>query len=130
MLGRSLDTRGDGARGVVADGPVRDIDEARALDFPIFARSTTSFTARGRVVEQSMGEPVSIGGCTVRTGDYVVADNSAAIFISPDDIDRVLEKAEAIVEREQAMIRAIEAGTPIGEVMGGAYEHMLAEPGR
>ena len=73
---------------------------------------------------------MSIGGCTVRTGDYVIADNSAVIFITPADIDRVLEKAESIAAKEQAMIRAIEGGTPIGDVMGGAYEHMLAEPGR
>jgi len=37
----------------------------------------------------------------------------------------VLETAEAIVTREAAMAKAILAGTPIGQVMGGAYEHML-----
>ncbi|MFO1401588.1 MAG: hypothetical protein U1F30_10340 [Steroidobacteraceae bacterium] len=37
--------------GVVADGPVRDIDEARALGFPVFTRALTARTARGRVVE-------------------------------------------------------------------------------
>ncbi|MEZ5708770.1 MAG: RraA family protein [Blastomonas sp.] len=114
-------------RGVVADGPVRDIDEARDLGFPIFASRTTSFTARGRIVDQGTNIPVSIGGVTVNPGDYIVADNSATIIISPDNIDRVLKAAEAIVAREQAMIRAIEAGTPIGEVMGGNYEHMLSE---
>jgi hypothetical protein len=37
----------------------------------------------------------------------------------------VLEAAEAIVAKEAAMAKAILAGTPIAEVMGGAYEHML-----
>jgi hypothetical protein len=30
-----------------------------------------------------------------------------------------------IVAREAAMAKAILAGTPIGQVMGGNYEHML-----
>ena len=111
--------------GVVADGPVRDIDEARGYDFPIFTNRTTSFTARGRVVEKATNEPVQIGGLTVNAGDYVAADNSAVIFISPDRIAAVLDAAEEIVAREAAMAKAILTGTPISEVMGGNYEHML-----
>ncbi|MGD9810451.1 MAG: RraA family protein [Sphingobium sp.] len=117
-----------GIRGVVADGPVRDIDEARDLGFPIFTNRTTSFTARGRVVDQGTNIDIRIGSVTVSRGDFLVADNSATIFIKPADVERVLVAAEAIAAREAAMIRAIEAGTPIGEVMGGAYEHMLSEP--
>ena len=37
----------------------------------------------------------------------------------------VLETAEAIVAKEAAMAKAILSGTPIGQVMGGQYEHML-----
>ncbi|MBC2777056.1 RraA family protein [Parasphingopyxis marina] len=124
-------TRGalvQGVRGVVADGPVRDIDEARELNFPIFTNRTTSFTARGRVVDQGTNLDIAVGSATVSPGDFVVADNSAVIFIKPDDVERVLVAAEAIAAREAAMVAAIEAGTPIGEVMSGAYEHMLSEP--
>ena len=35
---------------------VRDLDESRQLDFPVFARSITGRTARGRIVEVSTGE--------------------------------------------------------------------------
>jgi len=116
-----------GVAGVVADGPVRDIDEARGLDFPIFTNRLTCLTARGRVVEKETNGPVTIGGRRVEPGDYVVADNSATIFIKPADVDRVLEAAEAIAARESAMASAIRAGTPISAVMGGNYEHMLTE---
>ena len=116
-----------GFAGVIADGPVRDIDEARGLGFPIFTNKTTSFTARGRVVEVGNQVPVAIGDQMVEAGDFIVADTSAVIIIRPADIDRVLETAEMIVTREQAMARAIQAGTPISEVMGGNYEHMLTE---
>ncbi len=121
----SLGAKVRGVAGVVADGPVRDIDEAIGYDFPIFSSSLTSFTARGRVVEKGTNIPVQIGALQVQGGDYVLADRSASIFISPDRIDAVLEAAETIVAKEALMAKAILAGTPIGEVMGGAYEHML-----
>jgi 4-hydroxy-4-methyl-2-oxoglutarate aldolase len=119
-----------GVAGVVADGPIRDLDEARGYAFPIFGNATTSLTARGRVVEKETNGPVVIGGVRVEGGYYVLADESGVIFIPPHDIDRVLEASEAIVSREAAMAKAILAGTPISEVMGGAYEHMLSEGGR
>jgi regulator of RNase E activity RraA len=114
-----------GVAGVVADGPVRDIDEAKGLDFPVFARSCTARTARGRVVELASNEAVEIGAVTVNPGDYVIADGSGVAFIKPQDIERVLEAAEFIAAREAAMAQALRAGRPITEVMGANYEHML-----
>jgi 4-hydroxy-4-methyl-2-oxoglutarate aldolase len=114
-----------GVAGVVADGPVRDIDEARMYDFPIFTRALTATTARGRVVERSTNAPVIAWGVTVNPGDYVIADASAVIFIAAADIDRVLEVAESIAAREANMAKAILAGVPISKVMGGDYETML-----
>lgn len=119
-----------GVAGVVADGPLRDVDEAIAYEFPIYSRSLTSRTARTRVVELGTQVPVTIGAAiggevVVNPGDYVLADRSAVIFISPEHIERVLEAAEMIVAKEAAMAKAILSGTPMGEVMGGNYEHML-----
>lgn len=121
----TLGARVHGVAGVVADGPLRDVDEAIAYEFPVFSRSLTSFTARGRVVEKGTHVPVQIGALTVQPGDYVLADRSAVLFIAEADIERVLDAAEMIVAREAAMAKAILAGTPIGQVMGGNYEHML-----
>ena len=123
----SLGAKARGVEGVIADGPVRDIDEAIEMGFAVFSRGLTSFTARGRVVEKGTDVPVRIGEVTVRPGDYVVADRSATIFIAAADIERVLQAAETIVAKEAAMAKAILAGTPISEVMGGHYEHMLKD---
>ena len=114
-----------GVAGVVADGPVRDIDEARMHGFPIFTHAVTAMTARGRVVERATNAPVSLWGITVNPGDYVIADASAVIFISASDIERVLDVAESIAAREAHMAKAILAGVPISKVMGGDYETML-----
>lgn len=116
-----------GVAGVVADGPLRDVDEAIAYAFPIFSRSLTALTARGRVVELGTQVPVQVGSVQVAPGDYVLADRSAVIFIAQADIERVLDTAETIAAREAAMAKAILAGTPMSQVMGGNYEHMLKE---
>jgi len=121
-----------GIAGVVADGPLRDVDEAIAYEFPIYSRSLTSRTARGRVVELGTQVPVTIGAeqggqVTVQPGDYLLVDRSAVIVIAAADIERVLDAAETIVAKEAAMAKAILSGTPIGAVMGGNYEHMLEQ---
>ena len=116
-----------GVAGVIADGPVRDIDDARALQFPIFTRTLTAKTARGRIVELGTNVPIMFDGVAVNPGDYALADSSAVIFIAAADIGRVLDTAEVIAAKESAMANALRAGEPIGTVMGGDYEHMLRD---
>ena len=114
-----------GIAGTISDGLVRDVDEAIDLGYPVFARGTTCLTARGRVAEMETGGPITVGQVRVAPGDYVVADRSAVIFIPETSIAAVLEQAETIAAKEATMAGAIRAGTPIGRVMGGDYEHML-----
>lgn len=136
-------------RGVIADGPLRDVDEAIAHEFPIYSRSLTARTARARVVELGVQVPVCLGdagdarsrdsetgaspaACVnsvmVHPGDYLLADRSAVIVIAAAQIDAVLDAAEMIVAKEAAMAKAILTGMPISQVMGGNYEHMLRAP--
>ena len=114
-----------GVSGVIADGPVRDIDEARTYDLPIFSRSVTARTARGRVEEVSVNEPVCIDGITVQASDWVIADGSGVVFIPADRALEVVEAAERIAAREAAMAKDLLAGRPVPQVMGKDYEHML-----
>jgi regulator of RNase E activity RraA len=121
----SLGAKLRGVAGVIADGPVRDVDEARDMDFPVFGRSGTARTARNRIAEEATDVPVTIGDITVSPGDYALADSSAVVFVAAADIERVLEAAESIAAREAAMAKALREGKPIGEVMGANYENML-----
>jgi 4-hydroxy-4-methyl-2-oxoglutarate aldolase len=121
----SLGAKVKGIAGVVSHGPVRDIDQAIEMGFPIFASAYTSRTARGRIVELGTNVPITIGDVAVAPADYVVADRSAVIFIAAAEIERVLATAERIAAKEDAMAKDIRAGTPIGTVMGANYEHML-----
>jgi 4-hydroxy-4-methyl-2-oxoglutarate aldolase len=114
-----------GVAGVIVEGPARDIDDCRKLDFPVFAREHTARTARGRIVEVATNETVRVDEVPVSPGDYVVADASAVVFVSQREILRVLEAAEGIVAREEAMAENLRKGMPISQVMGTNYETML-----
>jgi regulator of RNase E activity RraA len=121
----SLAAKLRGIAGAIVDGPARDIDESRELDFPVFARSLTCHTARGRLIQVSTNQTIRVGDVSVSLGDYVVADGSAVVFIAQEEILRVLETAEAIVAREKTMAEALRSGTPVSQVMGSDYERML-----
>jgi regulator of RNase E activity RraA len=114
-----------GLSGVIVDGPARDADESRDVDFPVFARSATPFTARGRVAELNWDNKIDIGGVTVNPGDFVLADGSGVVFVPQEYIGSVLDKAEEIQSKEMAMTAAVKSGKLVSEVMGGNYESML-----
>jgi regulator of RNase E activity RraA len=124
----SLGAKLRGIAGVVVDGPVRDIDEARQYDLPVFCTALTARTARGRVAEAGTNIPVTIRDHVVEPGDYLIADNSAVVFIAAARIEQVLDAAEQIAAREAAMAKALQAGRPVTEVMGANYENMLSNP--
>lgn len=121
----TLGAKVKGIAGVVVDGPVRDIDEARSYGFPVYCRALTAKTARNRVAEIQCNGPVSIGGVSVQPGDYVIADASGVAFVPAAQAEQVLSTAEHIAGREAAMAKALLQGKPITEVMGADYEHML-----
>ncbi len=114
-----------GVRGVIMEGPARDVDEYEDIGFPVFSRYTTARTARGRVWEQDFGVPVQVGDTTVNPGDYVIADGSGVVFIPAARIEEILKTAEMIAKKERLMTQDVLAGKPVSVVMGTNYETML-----
>jgi 4-hydroxy-4-methyl-2-oxoglutarate aldolase len=121
----SLGAKVRGVAGVISDGPLRDADEARELDFPVYSRSTTARTARGRVAEAATDVAVEVGEVTVRPGDYAIADSSGVAFLPAAEAARIVAEAETIAAREGAMAKALLKGQRITEVMGTNYEKMI-----
>ena len=124
ILSTAAKTRG--VAGVIIDGASRDVDEAKGLGLPLFARAAVPLTARGRIVEESANEVIEIGGVSLAPGDYIIADNSGVVVVPQDRVAEVVPEAENIVAREQAMAADVMAGKSVVEVMGINYEQMLA----
>jgi len=115
-----------GVSGVVVDGAARDIDACKEFEFPVYARGTVPITARGRIMEESFNEVVRIGDIQVRPGDIVMADINGVVIIQVERLEEVLEAAEEILKKEEAMVTELRKGVPILEVdQKYAYESML-----
>ncbi len=122
----SMAAKMKGISGVVVDGAARDIDACKEFGFPVYARGTVPITARGRIMEESFNEVIRVGDVQVRPGDIVMADINGVVIIPVEKLDEVLEAAEEILQKEEAMVEELRRGIPILEVdQKYAYEAML-----
>ena len=122
----ALSAKLKGLSGVVIDGASRDIDEARELEFPVYARGAVPMTARGRVVQESYNQEIQFAGVQCHPGDLVLADGSGVIIIPKEKESEVVAAAEAIYAKEQEMAAGIRkgySGLEMLEKLG--YEQML-----
>jgi regulator of RNase E activity RraA len=122
LLSRAAMVRG--IPGVIVDGLCRDIDESRELGFTVFARGVIPTTARGRIIETDFNCAITVDSVIVHPGDWVIADGSGVVFLSPENVEAILEQAERLVAREASLLKDIEAGIPVSKVMSRTYEHM------
>jgi regulator of RNase E activity RraA len=106
-----------GIGGVVIDGACRDIAESEEHGFPVFGRAVVPVSARGRIVQLAMEEPVPFAGVTVHPGDVVLADRNGVVFVPERELGRVVALAERIAAREEGMAEAVRSGQPVTEVM-------------
>ena len=113
-----------GCVGTITDGGVRDLNEVRALGFHFFAR--TLLVSHAYVHLQGWGEPVQVGGMTIRPGDLLHADQHGVVLI-PAEIAHDVARATAEVERkERIVIAACQAPDFSIEALDAAYKQMRA----
>src|SRR5699024_12751874 len=62
-----------GLSGVVVDGAIRDVRDAKELDFPIFCKATT-VAAGNKHGAGDLNVPITCGGVVVEPGDIVACD--------------------------------------------------------
>jgi 4-hydroxy-4-methyl-2-oxoglutarate aldolase len=111
LVGELLATqaKGRGVAALLVDAAVRDLDELRALGLPIWARYVR---VRGadKSVPGVIGEPVEVGGATIRQGDAVVLDSDGAVVVERDLVETVLAAARARAEHEREKRAKLQAG--------------------
>ncbi|KAI8653641.1 hypothetical protein NCS56_01318700 [Fusarium sp. Ph1] len=118
----SLRAKHLGAAGVVIDGSVRDLQEHRDLNFPLFAR-THGTTAGGAVCFPSqVNIPVqlqsSIQEATINPSDYIIADKDGVVVLPSDLAEKVLEIVPTVVSADEKCAEAIRGGTSVEEAFG------------
>jgi regulator of RNase E activity RraA len=77
----STAARGRGATGVVIDGATRDVPHLLKMDFPTFCRYRSPASSILRWRMSGFDHPVTLGGVTVRPGDFVLGDSDGVVVI-------------------------------------------------
>ena len=104
--------QGLGFRGGLVDGPIRDIAQVTALQFPIFARGIICASIRGRMVVdlESVNTQIQCGGRTIHPGDLVFGDINGVVIVEKGHIESVLEKAKEIISTDTWWFEQLEKG--------------------
>ena len=98
-----------GVAALLVDAAVRDLEELREVELPIWARYVRVQGAEKRV-PGVIGEPVEVAGAHIRQGDVVVLDADGAVVVEQECIDEVLRAGLEREERERVKRVKLEAG--------------------
>jgi 4-hydroxy-4-methyl-2-oxoglutarate aldolase len=97
-------------RGYIVDGGCRDSDFILRIGFRVFCRYFTPVDVVGRWVADNFGEAIVIGGVTIRTGDFVMADRDGVVIVPEALAEQVVIETERVMHTENLVRKAILQG--------------------
>jgi 4-hydroxy-4-methyl-2-oxoglutarate aldolase len=111
--GLTLSADNAGYAGVVLDGVVEDSDAILQRRTPIFCRGTATRKLPQDGRSGSINVDINCGGVTVRPGDLIMGDTDGVIVIPQDQLESLIEQAEAAHADTLAKIASVEAAGAI-----------------
>jgi regulator of RNase E activity RraA len=112
----STASRAHGAVGVVTDGLTRDAAKILEMNFPVFATGFCPLDSKGRLDGISHGQPIRIGECVIRPGDYVFGDIDGIVVVPAELAEKALPKALEKVRGENKVRDELAKGRSVREV--------------
>jgi len=91
-----------GCVGHVTNGGVRDLDECYSIGFHLFSGCVQ--VAHAYVHLEGFGEPVEVGGATVRPGDLIHADRHGVCLVPHEVAPRLAEACREMEAVERPMV--------------------------
>ncbi len=101
---------------VVIDGAVRDTPEIRKMNFPAFARLTSSEAGEPKGLGE-IGAPITLCGVRVLTGDWLVGDDDGVMLLPKDRVAEMANRAQDWFEKENRIRAEIAAGKTLSQVV-------------
>lgn len=105
-----------GIAGVVIDGAVRDLDDIVKIDFPIFCRHISPNAGEPKGFGE-IGAEITCGGQIVRTGDWVIGDDSGVVVVPQEIAQEIANRALDVKEHENRIREEIKKGGSLGTVV-------------
>jgi regulator of RNase E activity RraA len=92
-----------GVRGTIMWGSCRDIDEIRAIGYPVLAVAVCPRRSRNDFTFGWINRAVTIGTVDVSPRDFVIADESGVVVVPRARVGDVLDLCERIATQEAAL---------------------------
>jgi 3-hexulose-6-phosphate synthase/6-phospho-3-hexuloisomerase len=105
-----------GVEGVVVDGAVRDLQEIRPMDYPLFSSDVVPNAGDPKGMGEINSEIVC-GGQTVRPGDYIVGDDSGVVVIPKERVYEIARRAKEVEQTENRLFEEISRGKTLSQVV-------------
>lgn len=105
-----------GVAGVVIDGAARDMDAILDMGFPCFSRHVTANAGEPKGYG-GIGHEIVCGGVTVRTGDWIIGDESGVVVVPQENAVEVANRALDVMERENRLREEIKRGGTLSSVL-------------
>ncbi len=112
----TLSCKVKGIEGVVVDGAVRDVDEIRRMNYPIFASAIVPNAGEPKGMGEINAE-ITCGGQTVRPGDYIVGDDSGVVVIPKERAYEIARRAKEVEKNESRLFEEIRRGRTLSQVV-------------
>jgi regulator of RNase E activity RraA len=111
-----------GVAGVVTDGVIRDVEQSREADLPIYAVGVTPAAPTKEGTGQ-INTSISCGGVVVEPGDIVVGDEDGVVVVPRREAEAVAEKVRDRIAKEDAWLKIVEGG---GFIAIGSADEIIA----
>ena len=105
-----------GVEGVVVDGAVRDLQEIRPMDYPLFSSDVVPNAGDPKGMGEINSE-IICGGQTVRPGDYIVGDDSGVVVIPKERAYEIARRAKEVEKTEERLFEEIRRGKTLSQVV-------------
>jgi 3-hexulose-6-phosphate synthase/6-phospho-3-hexuloisomerase len=112
----TLSCKNRGIEGVVIDGAVRDVDEIRAMKYPVFASAIVPNAGEPKGMGEINAE-ITCGSQTVRPGDYIVGDENGVVVVPKDRAYEIAKRAKMVEETESRLYEEIRRGKTLSQVV-------------
>ena len=114
-----------GVAALVTDGLVRDVEDIRNCEFPVFCQGITPVAPVMDSGSGDMNFPIAIGGVVVNPGDIVVGGEDGVVIVPRDLAEEVVKAVHFRQEKEKGWLDRIHSTKEM--ILADKVQELLAK---
>jgi 3-hexulose-6-phosphate synthase/6-phospho-3-hexuloisomerase len=105
-----------GIAGFVIDGAVRDVDEIRRIQFPVFAKYIVPNAGEPKGFGEINTE-ITCGGQEVKPGDWIIGDDNGVVVVPKERAYEIARRAMEVWKNEERVREEIKRGKTLSQLL-------------